>query len=74
MSMICIEDIIEGAGSDGINDYGSFYETEEFLPGQHTRALVGDVFEDIANARDTTEWFTIGVVDFDTDISQYWHV
>ena len=68
------EDIIEGAGSDGINDYGSFYETEEFSPGQHTRALVGDVFEDIANARDTTEWFTIGVVDFDTDISQYWHV
>ena len=68
------EDILEGAGSDGTNDYGSFYETEEFSPGQHTRALVGDVFEDIANARDTTEWFTIGVVDFDTDITSDWHV
>ena len=65
MSMICIEDIIEGAGSDGINDYGSFYETEEFSPGHYARALVGDVFEDIANAADTTDWFTIGIVDFD---------
>ena len=64
MSMICIEDIIEGAGSDGINDYGSFYETEEFSPGHYARALVGDIFEDIANAAEIPDWFTIGVVDF----------
>ena len=58
------QDIIEGAGSDGTNDYGSFYETEDFSPGAYTRALVGDIFADITNAADTTDWFTIGVVEW----------
>jgi len=57
-------DIIEGAGSDGVNDYGTFREEENFAPGTHTRALVGDIFADITNAADTTDWFTIGVVEW----------
>ena len=29
-------DIIEGAGSDGVNDYGSFYEASDYSPGQYS--------------------------------------
>ncbi|MBT92752.1 MAG: hypothetical protein CMA61_02980, partial [Euryarchaeota archaeon] len=65
------EDLIEGAGSDGVNDYGSFYETAEFSSGAYTRALVGDIFADITNAADTTDWFTIGVVDWDFSTEYY---
>ena len=58
-------DIVEGSGSDGVNDYGSFYESDEFSAGQYSYQLVGSVFEDIASASDIQDWFTIGIVGFD---------
>ena len=65
------QDIIDGAGSDGVNDYGSFYEAEDFSPGQYTYPLVGSIFEDIANASTSQNWFTIGIVDFDFSESYF---
>ena len=64
-------DIVAGAGSDGVSDYGTFREEENFAPGPHTRSLVGDIFADITNAADTTDWFTIGVVDWDFSTIYY---
>ena len=58
-------DIVEGSGSDGVNDYGSFYEASDYSPGQYSYQLVGSVFEDIASASAIQDWFTIGIVDWD---------
>jgi len=58
-------DIIEGYGSYGSSDYGTFDEASDFSVGHYSYPLIGSVLEDIANTADTSNWFTIGVVDYD---------
>ena len=58
-------DIIEGYGSYGSSDYGTFDEASDFSVGHYSYPLIGSVLEDIASAADTSNWFTIGVVDYD---------
>ena len=66
------QDIIEGAGSGvGGTDYGNYQENSDYSPGHYTYPLAGSVFEDIANARVTQSWFTIGIVDYDYSTSYY---
>ena len=65
-------DIISGAGSNGINDYGTFNEEEEFSPGPYSYQLIGSVFEDIASTSLTQDWFTIGIVDY--DFLEEWYI
>ena len=67
-------DIIEGFGSFGVNDYGSFQEESDFGPGSYSYQLIGTVLEDIANTADTSNWFTIGVVDYDFDPDNQWYI
>ena len=67
-------DIIEGFGSFGVNDYGSFQEESDFGPGSYSYQLIGTVLEDIANTADTSNWFTIGVVDYDFDPNNQWYI
>ena len=67
-------DIIEGYGSFGENDYGSFQEESGFSPGSYSYQLIGAVLEDIANTADTSNWFTIGVVDYDFDPNNQWYI
>ena len=57
-------DIIEGYGENADN-YGAFLEAASFSAGSYSYPLIGTVFEDIANAADTSNWFTIGIVDYD---------
>ena len=58
-------DIIEGYGSYGSNDYGTFDEESNFSVGHYSYPLIGSVLEDISSAADTSNWFTIGIVDYD---------
>ena len=62
-------DIVEGAGSGG--DYGNFQENDGYPPGNYTYSLAGSIFEDIANASNAQNWFTIGIVDYDYSTSYY---
>jgi len=58
-------DIIEGFGSYGANDYGTFDEASDFSVGSYSYQLIGSIIEDISNAADTSNWFTLGIVDYD---------
>ena len=62
-------DIVEGVQGDG--DYGNFTEEADYSPGHYTYPLVGSIFEDIANASESQNWFTIGIVDYDFSDSYY---
>jgi len=62
-------DIVEGASGPG--DYGNFTEPSDYSPGHYTYPLAGTVFEDIANASESQNWFTIGIVDYDYSTSYY---
>ena len=68
---VLYQDIVYGAGTDGISDYGTFREVEEFSPGPYSHQLVGSVFEDIASTSLIQDWFTIGIVDWDFS-SEWW--
>ena len=57
-------DIIEGYGNND-NNYGAFLEPAEFSTGSYSYQLVGTILEDISSAADTSNWFTIGIVDYD---------
>ena len=62
-------DIVEGASGPG--DYGNFTEPSDYSPGHYTYPLAGTVFEDIANASESQNWFTVGIVDYDFSDSYY---
>jgi len=68
------QDIIEGSGSFGAYDYGSWEETSSFAPGQYSYQLIGSILEDITSAADTSNWFTIGIVDYDFDSDNQWYI
>jgi len=65
------DDITAEAGTDGVSDYGSFYELEDFSPGQYSYSLMGNVFADIAATSLVQDWFTIGIVDWDYSSTYY---
>jgi hypothetical protein len=62
-------DIVEGAGTFGASDYGTFNEEEIFSVGPYSYQLIGSVLEDIASTRNNQTWFTIGIVDYDYSAS-----
>ena len=68
------QDIIEGFGSNGVNDYGTFDEESSFGPGLYSRELIGNVYGDLASAADSTDWFTIGIVDYDFAADGQWFI
>ena len=39
------QDIIEGAGTSGVSDYGTFNEEESFSAGSYSYQLIGSVLE-----------------------------
>ena len=66
-------DIVQGAGTFGVDDYGSFEEGSDFSAGLYNYELIGSVYEDIAASADTSNWFTIGIVDYDfSETSSWW--
>ena len=68
---VLYNDIVEGAGTFGASDYGTFQEEELFSIGPYSYQLIGSVSEDIASTRNNQTWFTIGIVDYDYS-SQWW--